>query len=97
MSVASHFKDEEAAYRFLEERVWPDGPVCPHCGGFERLSKMRGKSTRIGLYKCYECRRPFRVTVGTFFEFSHVPLHVWLRAIYLECSNPKGFQRTILV
>ena len=89
--LASHFNDEEAAYRFLEERVWPDGPVCPHCGGFERLSKMRGKSTRIGLYKCYECRRPFRVTVGSFFEFSRVPLHVWLRAIYLGCSNTKGF------
>jgi transposase-like protein len=69
------------------------GPMarCPHCGGFERLSKMRGKSTRIGLYKCYECRRPFRVTVGSFFDFSHVPLHVWLRAIYLGCSNTKGF------
>ena len=47
-----HFHDEAAAYRFVEARVWPDGPICPHCGGFERISKMGGKSTRIGTYKC---------------------------------------------
>jgi hypothetical protein len=44
---AKHFHDEEAAYSYLEKRVWPNGPVCPHCGGFERISKMQGKATRI--------------------------------------------------
>ena len=50
MSVLSapHFHNEEAAYAWVEARVWPEGPVCPHCGGFERISKMQGKSTRIG-------------------------------------------------
>jgi transposase-like protein len=85
-----HFHDEEAAYRFLESRVWPEGPVCPHCGEGERLSKMRGKSTRVGLYKCYACRKPFRVTVGTVFEASHVPLHKWLQAMFLLGSSKKG-------
>ena len=47
-----HFHNEEAAYRFVEQRVWPEGPVCPHCGGTERISKMKGQSTRIGAYKC---------------------------------------------
>ena len=28
--------------------TWPNGPVCPHCGGVERISKMHGKITRIG-------------------------------------------------
>ena len=44
---------------------------------------MGGKSTRIGLYKCYVCRKPFTVKIGTIFEDSHVPMHLWLQAIYL--------------
>src|SRR3954451_11056931 len=80
------FQDEEAAYRFVEERVWPDGPVCPHCNGARRTGKLAGSSTRIGTYKCYECRKPFTVKIGTIFEASHVPLHIWLRALHLMCS-----------
>jgi transposase-like protein len=85
-----HFHDEAAAYRFVEKRVWPDGPVCPHCGGVDRISKMKGSSTRVGAYKCYQCRKPFTVKVGTVFESSHVPLHLWLQAIFLLASSKKG-------
>lgn len=85
-----HFHDEKAAYAFVEARVWPDGPVCPHCGGFERISKMQGRSTRIGAYKCYQCRKPFTVKVGTVFESSHVPMHLWLQAMFLLASSKKG-------
>jgi transposase-like protein len=85
-----HFHDEAAAYRFVEKRVWPQGPVCPHCGGVERISKLKGSSTRIGTYKCYQCRKPFTVKVGTIFEKSHVPLHLWLQAIFLMASSKKG-------
>jgi transposase-like protein len=52
--------------------------VCPHCGGVDRISKMGGKSTRIGAYKCYQCRKPFTVKIGTIFEASHVPMNLWL-------------------
>lgn len=85
-----HFHDEKAAYAFVEKRVWPNGPVCPHCGGVERISLMKGKSTRIGAYKCYQCRKPFTVKVGTIFESSHVALHLWLQAIFLMASSKKG-------
>jgi len=87
---AKHFHDEEAAYAYLEAKVWPNGPICPHCGGYDRISKMRGKSTRIGVYKCYQCRKPFRVTVGTVFESSHIPLRLWLQAAHLLASSKKG-------
>ncbi|UCI06305.1 IS1595 family transposase [Mesorhizobium sp. B1-1-8] len=92
MSVLSdrHFHDEATAYRFVEARIWPNGPVCPHCGGFERISKMEGKSTRIGTYKCYQCRKPFTVKIGTIFEASHVKLNHWLQAIFLIASSKKG-------
>jgi transposase-like protein len=85
-----HFHDEAAAYRYVEARVWPGGPVCPHCGGTDRISPMKGKSTRIGTYKCYQCRKPFTVKIGTIFEASHVPLRHWLQAIFLLSSSKKG-------
>jgi transposase-like protein len=92
MSILSqpYFHNEEAAYAFVEERIWPQGPVCPHCGGCERISKMAGKSTRIGAYKCYNCRKPFTVKVGTIFESSHIPMRLWLQAIFLIASSKKG-------
>jgi transposase-like protein len=87
---AKHYHDEAAAYAWVEARLWPDGPICPHCGGIERIGKMGGKSTRIGLYKCYQCRKPFTVKIGTIFESSHIPLHIWLQAIGLLTASKKG-------
>jgi transposase-like protein len=87
---APHFHNEEAAYRFVEARVWPKGTVCPHCGGVERNRPMTGKTTRIGAYKCYDCRKPFTVKVGTIFESSHIALRLWLQAIFLIASSKKG-------
>jgi transposase-like protein len=85
------FKNEPAAYAFVESVVWPNGRVCPHCGVIDQSGALKGKSTRIGTYKCYACRKPFTVKVGTIFEKSHVPLHIWLQAMHLLCSSKKGF------
>ena len=88
---AAHFHSEEAAYAFAEARLWPNGPVCPHCGATkEHVGRLNGKTNRIGLCKCYACRKPFTVKIGTVFESSHVPMRVWLQAIYLFCSSKKG-------
>jgi transposase-like protein len=82
-----NFRDERAAYRFVEACVWPDGPVCPHCGGAQRIGILRGRTTPVGAYKCYGCRKSFSVKLGTMFELSHVPLHKWLQAMYLtDCG-----------
>jgi transposase-like protein len=85
-----YFHNEEAAYAFVEKRVWPHGPVCPKCGVIGRAGKLQGTSTRIGVYKCYDCRKPFTVKVGTIFESSHIPLRLWLQAIFLIASSKKG-------
>lgn len=87
---APHFHNEEAAYAYVETRIWLEGPVCPHCGGVERISKMQGKSTRVGVYKCYQCRKPFTVKIGTIFEDSKVAMHLWLQAMYLVAGSKKG-------
>jgi transposase-like protein len=92
MSVLSdrHFHNEAAAYKFVEARIWPHGPVCAHCGCMDRIAPMNGKTTRVGIYKCYDCRKPFTVKIGTIFESSHVKMHLWLQAIFLMASSKKG-------
>jgi transposase-like protein len=90
---APQFHDEAAAYAWVEARVWPDGPFCPHCGSAERIHRIKpnpAKKVRLGLHVCGACRRQFTVKVGTVFESSHVPLHVWLQAMHLLCSSKKG-------
>ena len=95
MSVLSklYFHDETAAYAFLEGLLWPNGPTCPHCGNADaaKIGELKGKTTRPGLRKCYECRKQFTVKVGTVYESSHIPLHKWLQATYLLTSSKKGF------
>lgn len=87
---AAYFHNESSAYAFIEERLWPNGPICPKCGVIGRAGKLGGASTRIGVYKCYDCRKPFTVKVGTIFEASHIKLNLWLQAIFLIASSKKG-------
>ena len=84
------FHNEKAAYDFVEARLWPNGAVCPHCGVIGRAGKLQGASTRIGVHKCYDCRKPFTVKVGTIFEASHIKLNLWLQAIFLIAASKKG-------
>lgn len=88
---ADHFHDEAAAYAYVEARLWKDGRDCPHCGVVDKSGPLQGKSTRIGVYKCYACRKPFTVKVGTIFEASNIKMHIWLQAIHLLASSKKGF------
>jgi transposase-like protein len=97
---APQLQSEAAAIAYVEAKVWPNGPVCPKCGSMNRAGRLNGKSDRPGLWKCYACRKPFTVRMGTVFESSHAPLHVWLQVIYLMASSKKGFatrqiQRTL--
>src|SRR5712691_4733389 len=84
----SHFHNEAAAISRLEAIVWPDGPHCPKCGGFDRITPVKGG--RTGLRRCGPCKREFTVTVGTIFERSHVKLHKWFQAAHLMAGSKKG-------
>lgn len=82
------FHDDEAARKYLEETLWPHGPVCPHCGAINTAYA----TSKPGVYRCAEkqCRKDFTVTVGTVFERSKIALHKWLLASFLLCSSKKG-------
>ena len=86
------FTDETKAREWLEARVWPNGPVCPHCGNADqdKLTGLKGKAHRPGLYQCAECREQFTVTVKTVFERSKIPLTKWLAALFLLTASKKG-------
>lgn len=93
MSVLSkpYFHDEAKAFEYLESILWADGVVCPHCGVVGgRVYELKGKSTRMGLKKCGECRQQFTVKVGTVFEHGRMPLNKMLQAVYLMTSSKKG-------
>ena len=95
MSVLSQpqFHNEEAAFAWLENTLWSEGPVCPHCGCMGRISKIKAnpeKRVRLGLHKCGDCKKQFTVKVGTVFEHARIPLHKMLQAVHLMCSSKKG-------
>jgi transposase-like protein len=89
---ADHFHNEDAAFEYVEAHLWPNGPVCPHCGNVDekRIGRLTGKTSRPGLRKCYACRKTFTVRIGSIFEDSHFPLHLWLQAIQLITASNKG-------
>src|SRR5580704_1274039 len=85
---APQFRDDGAARKFLESILWPEGPVCPHCGVVNHAYATK----RPGVFRCAEkgCRKDFTVTMKTVMERSHIALHKWLQAFHLMCSSKKG-------
>ena len=91
--TSKRFNDDTAARKHLENLRWPDGAVCVHCGGTERIypvTARKERKIREGLYKCGDCDQQFTVTVGTVFEGSKVPLHKWVAATHMMCASKKG-------
>jgi len=86
------FNDANAARDYLEAERWPNGPVCPHCGNVDqaKITSLKGKAHRTGLYQCAECREQFTVQVGTVMERSKVPLHKWVLSMHLMGASKKG-------
>ena len=96
------FFSEEAAFEYVENALWPNGPTCPHCGNADgaKIGRLTVRSkpskknpegvVQVGLRKCYVCRQVFTVRKGSIFEDSHFPLHLWLQAIHLLCASKKG-------
>jgi transposase-like protein len=83
-----HFQNDEAAREMLESILWPEGPVCPHCGVVNHAYKTK----RPGVFRCAEkpCRKDFTVTMKTVMERSKIALHKWLQAFHLMTSSKKG-------
>jgi transposase-like protein len=93
--LMKRFDTEERAIAYFEAIRWPDGPVCPHCDNSKpdthwKISGEKRGAVRAGLWQCGGCKKQFRVTVGTIFEGSHIPLNQWLIAWFIMAGAKKG-------
>ena len=81
-----YFADLANCYDYLVSRRWPDGVVCPRCGGKNVLYQPK--------YKRFQCgakhdRRQFTLKTGTIFEDSPIGLDKWLMVMWqiVNCKN----------
>ena len=89
----AYLHDEAAAHEFVESVLWQDGAHCPHCGGLDRITKVKAnpeKRIRVGLWRCGDCKKQFTVKVGTVFEDSKIALNLWVQAVVLMTASKKG-------
>jgi len=84
------FPDEAACAAYLAEQRWPEGFVCPVCGG------RRGWAleTKQWTTECADCGRQTSVTAGTVMHRSKLPLTVWFWAAYLMATHSNGISAT---
>lgn len=87
--------DEKACRRFLEEMIWKNGRVCPHCGCMESWS-IKGSSARPGLYECSGCRLQFTVTTRTPMHGTKLELWKWILGMYYMVHSSKGVSSVFL-
>jgi hypothetical protein len=84
LEFEQRFATVEDCRRYLLALRWPEGFVCPQCGGGDRWPMKRG------LWLCAGCRRQVSVTAGTVFQDSHMPLTIWFRAMWYVTSQKNG-------
>lgn len=82
----ARFPDDAACADHLARRRWPNGFVCPGCGG----AKGWALKTKAFTWECAACRRQTSVTAGTIMHASHLPLKVWFTAIHIVTSHSNG-------
>jgi transposase-like protein len=80
-----HFGTEDACRGYLFTSRWPDGFLCPGCGG-----RNVGAETRRHLWVCTACGRQTSITAGTVMHKTRLPLRTWFWAAYLVATFHPG-------
>ena len=86
ITLMEMFPDEEAATKWFEAYMWPEGRCCGHCGSTRTVEASHRKMP----YWCSDCRSYFSVRTGTALSHSRIPLRKWAIAIYLEITSLKS-------
>ncbi len=84
LELEARFATDEQCRAYLVDLRWPEGFVCPRCGGRKAWPAQRGRLI------CTACRHQASVTAGTIFEDSRLPLRFWFRAIWQVTSQKNG-------
>ena len=90
IEVMERFPDQESCIEHLERIRWRGTPVCPHCGCIEVVRKKEDGVGRVGRFHCSACHASFKVTCGTVFHGTKIPLQKWFLAISLILNAKKG-------
>jgi predicted RNA-binding Zn-ribbon protein involved in translation (DUF1610 family) len=80
------FATESACAQYLFERRWPEGFVCPGCGG----GRAWLLQTKAFTYECADCGRQTSVTAATIMHASKLPLTIWFWAAFLMATHSNG-------
>src|ERR1051325_3907556 len=87
LEAVRYFSDLDVATQYVAKLRWPDGPICPRCGGTEH-----SYLTTRRLWKCKACKRQFSAKLGTIFEDSPLGLDKWLPAVWLAANSHNGIR-----
>ncbi len=85
LEAIRYFSDLDVCVEYVAKLRWPNGPVCPRCGGTEH-----SYLTTRRLWKCKGCKKQFSVKLGTIFEDSPIGLDKWMAAIWLIANSKNG-------
>ncbi len=78
------FPDDDSCASYLYALRWPDGFVCPKCGGTKAYDHPRR------LVECATCREQTYLTAGTIMHKTHTPLRVWFYGAFLVTTLTPG-------
>jgi transposase-like protein len=84
-ALRERFGTEEACRKALLDMRWREGLTCPACGhqGFCALKTRK-------LFQCNRCKKQIRLTAGTVFQDTKLPLTAWFTAIYHLAQGKNG-------
>jgi transposase-like protein len=77
-TLYEQFPSQMACFVFIENILWPAGPLCPYCK-LANFSELKGENR----YHCNVCNSSFSVTVHTMFHKTKCDLQKWFAAILL--------------
>ena len=88
--IMKTFPTQEDCIAYLERIRWQGSPECPQCESTHVGQRNEHDTGRIGRYNCHDCRSTFKVTSGTIFQGTKIPLQKWFLAIGLMANAKKS-------
>ena len=88
VETLERFPSERDCYESLELIRYKDWEFCPYCTSTHVAKKA--EKGKLGRWNCHDCHSSFRVTQGTPFQGTKVPLQKWFLAIVLTSNAKKS-------
>ena len=89
LTVATRFSTQDACLDFLERMKWQGKPKCPYCDSDNVVRRIKNNEG-VGRWNCRKCLSAFKVTSGTIFQGTKIPLPKWFAAITILLNAKKS-------